>query len=200
MRPFIPFIFVLAVVVVPVVYCVLLPLERAFPLTHHGLQLDQLRARDRARHARLLQGSVSGGVVDFPLQGSSDPYVAGLYYTKVKLGSPPKEFNVQIDTGSDILWVTCNSCSDCPQSSALGIQLNFFDSASSSSAALVNCSDPMCTSAATVCSSQSNQCSYSFQFKDGSGTSGYYVSDAMYLDMILGQSLIANSSATIVFG
>ena len=64
-------------ILVPVVYCVLLPLERAFPLTHHGLELDQLRARDRARHARLLQGSVSGGVVDFSLQGSSDPIVAG---------------------------------------------------------------------------------------------------------------------------
>ncbi|GMY25018.1 aspartic proteinase-like protein 2 isoform X2 [Fagus crenata] len=163
MRPFIPFIFALAVVVVPVFYCVLLPLKRAFHLTHHGLQLDQHRARDRAKHARLLQGSLSGGgVVDFSLQGSYDPYVAGLYYTKVKLGSPPKEFNAQIDTGSDILWVSCNSCSDCPQSSALGIQLNFFDSASSSSAALLPCSDPMCTSEAT--------------------------------------SLIANSSATIVFG
>ncbi|GMY25022.1 aspartic proteinase-like protein 2 isoform X2 [Fagus crenata] len=206
MRPFIPFILALLAVLVPVVYCVLLPLERAFPLTDHGLELHQLRARDRARHARILQGRVGGGggVVDFSVQGTSDPYVVGLYFTKVKLGSPPKEFNVQIDTGSDILWVTCNSCSDCPQSSALGIQLNFFDSASSSSAALVRCSDPMCTSAqqnaATGCSSQSNQCSYIFQYGDGSGTSGFYVSDAMYFDMILGQSMIANSSATIFFG
>lgn len=128
-----------------VVFSLLLPLERSFPLTHR-VELDQLRARDRARHARILQDSV-GGVVDFSVQGSSDPYFVGLYFTKVKLGSPPKEFNVQIDTGSDILWVTCNSCSDCPQSSALGIQLNFFDAASSSTAALVSCSDPMCTSA-----------------------------------------------------
>lgn len=44
-----------------------------------------------------------------------------LYYTKVKLGSPPREFTVQIDTGSDILWVTCSSCSDCPQLSGLGV-------------------------------------------------------------------------------
>ena len=50
-----------------------------------------------------------------------------LYYTKVKLGSPPKEFNVQIDTGSDILWVTCNSCSDCPQSSTLGVSFCLFN-------------------------------------------------------------------------
>ncbi|XP_030927614.1 aspartic proteinase-like protein 2 isoform X2 [Quercus lobata] len=198
----VPLISVLVAVSVSVVYSLLLPLERSFPLTHR-VELDRLRARDRARHARILQGSV-GGVVDFSVQGSSDPYFVGLYFTKVKLGSPPKEFNVQIDTGSDILWVTCNSCSDCPQSSALGIQLNFFDAASSSTAALVSCSDPMCTSAlqstATICPSQNNQCSYSFQYGDGSGTSGYYVSDALYFDMVLGQSLMANSSATIVFG
>ena len=48
-----------------------------------------------------------------------------LYYTKVKLGSPPREFNVQIDTGSDILWVTCNSCSDCPRTSGLGVNIHF---------------------------------------------------------------------------
>lgn len=165
-----------------------------------------------------------------------------LYFTKVKLGSPPKEFKVQIDTGSDILWVACNACSDCPQSSDLGvrflyrllfvvvvtwevkrhlehnvflllimfcnlqIELNFFDSASSSTASLISCSDPICTSAtavqsaATECSPQISQCRYRFLYGDGSGTSGYYVTDLMYFDMILGQSMLANSSATVAFG
>ncbi|KAF7818705.1 aspartic proteinase-like protein 2 [Senna tora] len=179
-----------------------LPLERAIPLSQR-VELEALRARDRARHARILQGVVSG-VVDFSVKGTSDPSTIGLYYTKVKLGSPPREFNVQIDTGSDILWVTCNTCGDCPQSSQLAIQLNFFDTASSSTAALISCSDPICTSstlsAATACTPQINQCSYTFQYGDGSGTSGYYVSDAMYFDMILGQSTLANTSAKIVFG
>ncbi|KAI5316411.1 hypothetical protein L3X38_036118 [Prunus dulcis] len=62
-----------------------------------------------------------------------------LYYTKVKLGSPPKEFNVQIDTGSESLWVTCNSCSDCPRSTSLPIQLSSYDSNSSSTARLIPC-------------------------------------------------------------
>ncbi|KAB1221213.1 Aspartic proteinase-like protein 2 [Morella rubra] len=205
MRGLVPLISVVAAILVSVVYCVLppsvLPLERTFPLTRR-VELDHLRARDRARHARILQG-----VVDFSVEGSSDPYLGGyewLYFTKVKLGSPPREFSVQIDTGSDILWVTCSSCSDCPQSSGLGVQLNSFDAASSSTAGLVSCSDPMCSSAfqtaATECSSQNNQCGYSFQYGDGSGTSGYYVSDALNFDMVLGQSYIANSSATVVFG
>uniref|UniRef100_A0A5B6Z010 Putative aspartic proteinase-like protein 2 isoform X1 n=1 Tax=Davidia involucrata TaxID=16924 RepID=A0A5B6Z010_DAVIN len=189
------------------VYCGVVPaslltLERAFPVNQR-VELEWLRARDRARHARILQGVV-GGVVDFPVFGTSDPYLVGLYFTKVKLGSPPREFNVQIDTGSDILWVTCNSCNDCPQSSGLGIELNFFDAASSSTASLVSCSDPICASivrtAAAECSPQGNQCSYSFQYGDGSGTSGYYISDLLYFDTILGASFIANSSASILFG
>lgn len=179
----------------------ILPLERAFPLDQ-PVQLEEVLARDAVRHTRLLQTSV-GGVVDFSVQGSSDPYLVGLYFTKVKLGNPPKEFNVQIDTGSDILWVTCSSCSNCPQSSGLGIQLSLFDTGGSSSARPVSCSDAVCSSdiqtTATQCS-QSNRCSYSFQYGDGSGTSGFYVNDMLYFDAILGESMVANSSAFVVFG
>lgn len=175
-------------------------LERVFPVR---AELEVLRARDRARHARILQGLV-GGVANFPVRGSSDPQTSGIYYTKVKLGSPPKEFNVQIDTGSDVLWVACSTCSDCPKSSGLGIELNFFDTASSSTATLVPCSHPTCSSlvqtTAASCSSESNQCGYSFLYGDGSGTSGLYISDLLYFDTILGPSLVANSSAPIVFG
>ncbi|CAL5422264.1 unnamed protein product [Camellia sinensis] len=153
----------------------LLTLERAFPANQH-VELEVLRARDRSRHARILHGVVSG-VVNFSLLGNSDQFLGGLYFTRVKLGSPPKEFSVQIDTGSDILWVTCNSCNNCPKSSDLGIKLNFFDPACSATASLVSCSDPICASiiqtAAAECSAQSNQCGYSFQYTDGSGTSGF---------------------------
>lgn len=84
------------------------------------------------------------------------------------------------------------------------VELHFFDTASSSTAGLVSCSDPVCDSriqtTATQCFPQSNQCGYSFQYGDGSGTSGYYVTDKLYFDAILGQSVVANSSAFIVFG
>ncbi|CAI8614731.1 unnamed protein product [Vicia faba] len=177
-----------------------LPLERTIPLNHQ-VELATLRARDRARHGRILQDT---GILDFSVQGTSDPYLVGLYFTKVKMGSPAKEFYVQIDTGSDILWLNCNTCNNCPQSSGLGIELNFFDTASSSTAALVSCSDPACSYAAQTatsqCSTQVNQCSYTFQYGDGSGTSGYYVYDAMYFDVIMGQSVFSNSSSTVLFG
>ncbi|KAL6503079.1 hypothetical protein OROHE_023708 [Orobanche hederae] len=179
-----------------------LALERAFPLGER-VELEAIEDRDRARHARILQ-SFSGGIVDFPVGGTSDPYAVGLYYTKVRLGSPPQEFNVQIDTGSDILWVTCSSCNNCPRNSGLGIALNFFDPATSSTVSSISCSDRTCASivqtASAECSTDNTQCDYSFHYGDGSGTSGFYVSDVLYFDSILGASLIANSSTPIVFG
>uniref|UniRef100_A0A2N9GW36 Peptidase A1 domain-containing protein n=1 Tax=Fagus sylvatica TaxID=28930 RepID=A0A2N9GW36_FAGSY len=180
-----------------------LKLERAFPVGQR-VELSQLRARDLLRHGRMLQSS-SFGVVDLPVAGTYDPFLVGLYYTKVQLGSPPKEFYVQIDTGSDVLWVQYaamdfkNKCLV-----FLQIPLNLFDTGSSSTASLVSCSDRRCSvgvqSSDASCSSQNNQCSYAFQYGDGSGTSGYYVSDLLYFDTILGGSLTSNSSAQIVFG
>ena len=44
-----------------------------------------------------------------------------LYFTEIKLGTPPKRYYVQVDTGSDILWVNCISCDRCPRKSGLGV-------------------------------------------------------------------------------
>ncbi|XP_043702450.1 aspartic proteinase 36-like [Telopea speciosissima] len=185
------------------VFCslpVILNLERAFPVKHR-IDLAELRARDRTRHRRILQNV--GGVIDFPVDGTYNPMTVGLYFTTVKLGSPPKEFYVQLDTGSDILWVACNPCDGCPTSSGLNIQLNSFDPTTSTTASAISCSSNTCSlaveDAAADCSSGGLQCSYSFQYGDGSGTSGYYVADMLYFDIVL-ESSVANSSALIVFG
>ncbi|KAJ1385500.1 Xylanase inhibitor, N-terminal, partial [Sesbania bispinosa] len=174
-----------------------LTLERAFP-SNHGVELSQLRARDSVRHRRMLQST--NYVVDFPVKGAFDPSQVGLYYTKVRLGSPPREFYVQIDTGSDVLWVSCGACNGCPQTNSAQL----FDPGSSSTSSLISCSDQRCRigvqSSDTSCSSQRNQCTYTFQYGDGSGTSGYYVSDLMHFASISEGSLMTNSSAPVVFG
>ncbi|BFG37528.1 hypothetical protein CerSpe_238020 [Prunus speciosa] len=65
--------------VLSLVYCgvvsIFLSLERVYP-PNHRVQIEQLRARDRVRHARLLQ-NVASGVVNFPVHGSSEPNLAG---------------------------------------------------------------------------------------------------------------------------
>ncbi|CAN7096867.1 unnamed protein product [Brassica rapa subsp. narinosa] len=123
-------------------------------------------------------------------------------YGNVKLGTPPREFNVQIDTGSDVLWVSCTPCNGCPKTSELQIQLSFFDPGASSSASMVSCSDRRCYSNFQTESgcSPNNLCSYSFKYGDGSGTSGYYISDFMSFDTVITSTLAINSSAPFVFG
>ncbi|OVA19448.1 Peptidase A1 [Macleaya cordata] len=189
-----------------VVFCgfpATLTLERNFP-ANERVELGELRARDRARHGRILQSF--SGVIDFPVHviAFGVSLTVLLYFTRVKLGSPPREFYVQIDTGSDVLWVACNQCNGCPKSSGLNLQLGFFDPYSSASASLIPCSAEICALAIptteTGCSSQNPQCSYSFQYEDGSGTSGYYVSDILYFDSVIGDSMIVNSSARVIFG
>ncbi|KAM1762521.1 hypothetical protein ACFX12_005157 [Malus domestica] len=50
---------------------------------------------------------------------------------------------------------------------------------SSSTSQFISCSDRRCSLGSqsdSICSTQNNHCSYTFQYGDGSGTSGYYVS------------------------
>ena len=86
----------------------------------------------------------------------------------------------------------------------LQIQLNLYDHGSSSTASLVSCSDQRCSvgiqSSDSGCSGQSNQCGYTFQYGDGSGTSGYYVADLLHFTTIFEGSMITNSTAPIMFG
>lgn len=160
---------------------------------------EAVEAHDRARHRRFLDA-----VVVFQSEGSSDPYIAGLYYTKVMMGTPPKEYHVQIDTGSDILWLNCKPCDTCPLTSGLGITLNVFDTQGSTTTSPLPCEDTKCVAANQLSSETSctpdHYCGYSFEYGDGSGTLGYYVSDLLRFNQILDQGSTNNASAPIIFG
>ncbi|KAM4123737.1 hypothetical protein ACB094_01G179100 [Castanea mollissima] len=47
--------------------------------------------------------------------------LVGLYFAKLGLGSPTKDYYVQVDTGSYILWVNCVGCKSCPKKTGLGV-------------------------------------------------------------------------------
>nr|KAJ0227587.1 hypothetical protein LSAT_V11C100040940 [Lactuca sativa] len=164
-----------------------LTLERAFPMNHR-IELSQLRDR---------------GTIRFGLKGSYDPHVAGLYFTKVKLGSPPKDYYVQIDTRSDVLWVGCKPCIDCPTSSKFNIPITLYDPLSSSTSTPVSCSDQICAQAGQTYNSSScshNQCTYTIYYGDGSATLGHYVSDLIHLETFLTDTKSLNVSTSVVFG
>ncbi|CAM0878033.1 unnamed protein product [Alopecurus aequalis] len=168
-------------------------LERA--RTVEGAPVDHLKELDRERL------STNNGAFDFALQG-----MPGLYNARVKLGNPPKEYSVQFDTGSDIMWVLCQPCTGCPKSSELNPPQEFYSPSSSSTSSRISCYDHSCAYALetgyAVCNSshnRSNRCRYTLTYADGGTTSGYYVSDTLHFDNVLGNEGTVNTSAPIFF-
>ncbi|KAL0691909.1 hypothetical protein Bca4012_091589 [Brassica carinata] len=99
--------------------------------------LRALKAHDAHRHSRLLSSAI-----DLPLGGDSWP--TGQYFAKIGLGTPSRDFHVQVDTGSDLLWVNCAGCIKCPRKSDL-VKLTPYDSDASSTAQPVSCDDSFCS-------------------------------------------------------
>jgi hypothetical protein len=64
-----------------------LALQRAVP--HKGVALEELRRRDWARHRSSRRGLLGGvaGVVDFPVEGSANPFMVG--WVSCRLAFPP---------------------------------------------------------------------------------------------------------------
>ncbi|CAM0878035.1 unnamed protein product [Alopecurus aequalis] len=171
-----------------------LMLRRAAPMA--GLEL--LRKLDTGWLVK-----TSGGVGELALLSSP-----GIYYANVKLGSPAKEYSLQFDTGSDLMWVSCSSCTGCAKTNNLGIPLEFYDPNNSSTSSNISCSDDRCKDAIraghSVCQtsdSRNDQCRYDVTYADGA-TSGYYVSDTMYFDIVIakGNEQVASASASVIFG
>ncbi|KAK8462160.1 hypothetical protein SEVIR_1G160600v4 [Setaria viridis] len=157
--------------------------------------LAALRRHDGRRHGRLL------GAVDLPLGGVGLPTETGLYFTRIEIGAPPKGYYVQVDTGSDILWVNCIRCDGCPTRSGLGIELTQYDPAGSGST--VGCNQEFCVAnndgVRPTCSSES-PCQFRITYGDGSSTTGFFVNDLLQYDKVSGDGQTTPSNASITFG
>ncbi|XP_057801632.1 aspartic proteinase 36-like isoform X1 [Salvia miltiorrhiza] len=159
--------------------------------------LGALRAHDSRRHGRML------AAIDFQLGGDGSPTSAALYYTKITIGSPPVDYHVQVDTGSDILWVNCHNCDRCPTKSDLHIELKQYDLAASSSGKVITCDQDFCDAAFSSpnanCQAGMN-CQYSVTYGDGSRTEGYFVRDNFRFDQVTGNLQTSSMNGSIAFG
>ncbi|PON37795.1 Aspartic peptidase [Parasponia andersonii] len=159
--------------------------------------LTTLKAHDDQRQLRMLAG------VDLPLGGSGRPDAAGLYYARIGIGTPPKDYYVQVDTGSDIMWVNCIQCKDCPTRSSLGIDLTLYDIKDSSTGKLVGCDEEFCleVNGGPLSGCTSNvSCPYLQIYADGSSTAGYFVKDAVQYDRVSGDLETTSSNGSVIFG
>lgn len=158
--------------------------------------LKELRDHDLRRHGRLL------ATIELPLGGDSSPTGTGLYFTKIQIGNPAKEYHVQVDTGSDMMWVHCNGCEGCPKETRIeGIKLQTYDPKSSSSAKVIKCDNQQCNMIyqRTPDNCKSDMlCQFEVHYGDGSSTSGYFVEDSINYKIAGNQSSTGNGN--VVFG
>ncbi|XP_061351181.1 aspartic proteinase 36 [Gastrolobium bilobum] len=171
------------------------PVERKFKGPHSSL--GAIKAHDARRRGRFLSA------IDVPLGGNGLPSSTGLYFTKLGLGSPPKEYYVQVDTGSDILWVNCLGCTSCPKKSGLGMDLTLYDPNDSKTSNVVSCEDDFCTSTydgpVSGCK-QDMSCPYGITYGDGSTTSGSFVKDYLTFNQVNGNLRTVPKNSSVIFG
>ncbi|XP_050363398.1 aspartic proteinase 36-like [Argentina anserina] len=179
-----------------------------FPVSHkfQGLRgrwsLTDLKAHDARRHGRNLL-TVSSSAVDLELGGNGHPSETGLYFAKLGIGTPAKDYYVQVDTGSDILWVNCIECATCPKKSDIGVKLTLYDPKGSSSSELISCDQEFCTAqygGQLLGCKPELQCQYNVVYGDGSSTVGYFVKDVIEFDRVSGSHQTSVTNGSIVFG
>ncbi|XP_061342572.1 aspartic proteinase 36-like [Gastrolobium bilobum] len=168
-----------------------------FPVERRKTSLSTMKAHDDRRRGRFLSA------VDLNLGGNGGATETGLYFTKLGLGSPAKDYYVQVDTGSDILWVNCVECLKCPKKTDLGIDLILYDPKGSKTSEFVSCEQDFCSSTydgpIPGCKSE-NPCPYSITYGDGSATTGYYVKDYLTFNRVIGNLNTAPQNSSIIFG
>ncbi|KAK4799721.1 hypothetical protein SAY86_025086 [Trapa natans] len=125
-----------------------------------------------------LVASKSGAVDSstlLPVKGNV--YPDGLYYTYILVGSPPRRYHVDIDTGSDLTWIQCDApCTSC------GKGANPLYKPKSSK--IVPPRDSLCkevqkqrTEYCPTC----KQCDYEIEYADHSSSMGVLARDELYL-------------------
>ncbi|KAL6627479.1 hypothetical protein ACP70R_031205 [Stipagrostis hirtigluma subsp. patula] len=176
-----------------------LPEEQGRHQSYRSLVLERLR-RDEARAAAVSARAAlaADGVTradlrpaneSEPLYGASlaaaiqGPVVSGVgqgsgeYFSRVGVGSPPRQMYMVLDTGSDVTWVQCQPCADCYQQSD-----PVFDPSLSGSYAAVSCDSPRCRDLdAAACRNSTGACLYEVAYGDGSYTVGDFATETLTL-------------------
>ncbi|CAM6127353.1 unnamed protein product [Calypogeia fissa] len=127
----------------------------------------------------------------FPVHGNV--YPDGLYYMQLQVGTPPKPYFVDIDTGSDLTWLQCNvpgaHCAETPHPLY-----------NPGGASIVDCRQPACSllqqGSRYGCNGAATQCDYEIEYGDSSSTMGVLVSDQLSLTLSNGSFV----KEKIVFG
>ncbi|CAI9113595.1 OLC1v1014225C1 [Oldenlandia corymbosa var. corymbosa] len=128
----------------------------------------------------------------FPINGNIFP--DGLYFTYVLVGTPPRPYFLDIDTGSDLTWIQCDApCTSCAKGAH-----PFYKPTTSK---IVHSNDAYCAETQknpnTKCEAENcDQCDYEIEYADHSSSIGVLARDKFYLSSSNGSIINAN----FVFG
>ncbi|MED6111385.1 hypothetical protein PIB30_051912 [Stylosanthes scabra] len=95
-------------------------------------------------------------------------YPLGYYTVKVAIGNPPKLYDLQIDSGSDLTWVQSKPYDSCPP----GSKYNPYNPNNN-----LQCNDPLCGAPNKKCGHFPGPCNYTMRYADGLSCSGVLVKD-----------------------
>ncbi|GJN30657.1 hypothetical protein PR202_gb18982 [Eleusine coracana subsp. coracana] len=154
--------------------------RRKSPLPHHGGRggdyLVKLRREDSRRH---LAG------VDLAI-GGKPTRDTGLYYTSLSIGTPAENYFLEIDVGSDGIFLNCVSCETCAGKNNNGMKLKNYDPSASQSSSTVLCTDVFCVAINNGVPhgcNMNSQCLYTTTSGDGRG---FFVKDLIQYNQVSG--------------
>ncbi|OMO78536.1 Peptidase A1 [Corchorus olitorius] len=132
-----------------------------------------------------------GSSVFFSVSGNV--YPLGYYSVTVGIGNPPKPFQLDIDTGSDLTWVQCDApCSGCtlPRDHLYKPVKNNY----------LACKDPICAALnspkGNPCKNLNDKCGFQVEYADHGSVLGVMVSDNFPMPLVNG----TRSSPLLAFG
>ncbi|KAL8516505.1 hypothetical protein ACS0TY_014956 [Phlomoides rotata] len=138
----------------------------------HRRRFESRMKRDVKRVASLIRRLSAAGAADYKVSGFGSDVISGMdqgsgeYFVRIGVGSPPRSQYMVIDSGSDIVWVQCQPCSQCYHQSD-----PVFDPADSASFSGVSCSSSVCGRVENS-GCHAGRCKYEVSYGDGSFTKG----------------------------
>lgn len=114
------------------------------------------------------QPGFSSSVISGLAQGS------GEYFTRLGVGTPPRNVFMVLDTGSDVVWLQCSPCRKCYSQTD-----PVFDPSKSRSFAGISCGSPLCRRLDSPRCNNKKNCLYQVSYGDGSFTLGEFSTETL---------------------
>ncbi|XP_027366818.1 protein ASPARTIC PROTEASE IN GUARD CELL 2-like [Abrus precatorius] len=143
-----------------------------FNTSHDHRSLFNARMKREAKRVAALIRRITAGGSNYEASAFGSDVVSGMeqgsgeYFVRIGVGSPPRNQYVVIDSGSDIIWVQCQPCTQCYHQSD-----PVFDPADSSSYTGVPCGSTVCSHVENA-GCHEGRCRYEVSYGDGSYTKG----------------------------